>query len=112
MTSVDDYITTTRGLSSLGRFHRSTTASFEATAHLVQTKHFAPCQADGEPPNDWPVWDVEVEVSEIQMSSTATSYGTDDTVYKYQRIEAARAFARSKADGAHIFPKAKCKVAG
>lgn len=33
----------------------------------------------------------------------------DDTVYKYQWIETDRAFARSKADGAHIFPKAMCK---
>ncbi|MEO0911282.1 MAG: hypothetical protein AAFX96_13415, partial [Pseudomonadota bacterium] len=42
-------------------------------------------------------------------SSVPTSYGMDDTVYKYQRIESERAFARCKADGAHIFPKAKCK---
>ena len=107
ITSVDDYITTTSGVTSLGRFHRSTTAPFEATADLVQTSDYTPCQRDGEPPNDSPVWDVELSATEL--SSKATSYGMDDTVFKYQRIETDRAFARSKADGAHIFPRAKCK---
>ena len=56
---------------------------------------------------DSPVWNVRS--SSVDMSWKAASYAMEDTVLKYQRIEADAAFVRDEAESAHIFPRAKCK---
>ena len=99
--NVDTYITTTAGPTIRGRFNCSTTASFEG-AEGVFTSHYTPREADGDPP-------MYVAYSSVDMSSKATSYAMEDTVLKYQRIEADAAFVRDEAESAHIFPRAKCK---
>lgn len=76
---------------------------------LILETDYVPNQADGEAPHDSPVWDVEVLAMDISALSPTTIFSRSDTVYKYQRIEAERAFARTDPEGAHIFPKAKCK---
>jgi hypothetical protein len=46
---------------------------------------------------------------DLSVLSPTTVYSRSDTVFKFQRIEAEIAFARTDPEGAHIFPKAKCK---
>lgn len=77
--------------------------------HLVLETHYKPREADGEAPNDSPVWNVDVETNSMDLYAVTSYYSFEDTIYKYQRIEEASAFARSIPEGAHIFPAAKCR---
>ena len=103
---VDSYVVSTRGLSWYSGLQKDSIAPF-ADKKLILRSHYVAREEDGEPPDDSLVWDVEL--GSIQMSSMASTYEKDDPVYKYQRIEKDIAFSRGKPDGAHIFPKAKCK---
>ena len=103
---VDSYVMSTRGLSWYSDLQKDSIAPF-ADKRLILLSHYVAREEDGEPPNDSPVWDVEL--ASIEMNSVASTYDKDDPVYKYQRIEGDIAFSRGRPDGAHIFPKSKCK---
>jgi hypothetical protein len=111
---VDNYLTENYGLCYYqdagrdGHFKITQTCPFEQ-AGMVLTSDYTPCEADGEAPNDFPVWDVAYMSVSLSGSSVPTKYGKDATVFKYQRIEEVGAFDRAQPQGAHIFPKAHCK---
>ena len=107
--NVDKYIVSTHGVD----YHTGIKFSSQQVEpnkdRLVLESDYVPNQADGEAPQDSPVWDVEVSAMDISALSPTTIYSRSDTVFKYQRIEADAAFARTDPEGAHIFPHAKCK---
>lgn len=108
--SVDKYIATTRGVAYHGdsKFTKKR-AEQPNQDRFVLESDYVPNQADGEPPKDSPVWEVDLSATDISSLSPTTIYSTSRTVFKYQRIEADTAFARNAPEGAHIFPRAKCK---
>lgn len=88
-----------------------TTAEPHDNPRLVLESDYIPNRADGDAPHDSPVWNVEVSESDMDLSALlpTTICSRTGTVFKYQRIETDQAFARTGPEGAHIFPKAKCK---
>lgn len=107
--NVDKYIVSTHGVD----YHNNNKLIAKQVEpnkdRLVLESDYVPTQADGEAPHDSPVWNVEVSSMDISAFSSTTIYSRSDTVFKYQRIEADTAFARTGPEGAHIFPHAKCK---
>ena len=107
---VDSYVTTTRGISLYndGQCFEYREIPLFDDPTIIWLSHYAPRKAEGEDSAlDSPPWDVEY--SSVSMFSAPSRYSRRDTVYKYQRIEVEQAFARCAPQGAHIFPKAKCK---
>lgn len=86
-------------------FQISTMDPFEPERLVLETD-YVPREKDGEAPLDSPV--LAVEINSMDQSAVISYYSRENTVYKYQRIEAASAFARSIPEGAHIFPAALC----
>ena len=106
--AVDSYINSTPELTYFdGSWFEVTEIDPFDKPELVLESHYKANKADGEAPNDSPVWDVEV--SSVDVSSIPTCYSKSGTVYKFQRIETDNAFGRCSPQGAHIFPKARCK---
>lgn len=107
--NVDRYIVSTYGVD----YHNDTRFSTQRVEpnndRLVLESDYVPNQAEGEAPQDSPVWDVDVSGMDISALSPTTIYSRSNTVFKYQRIETDAAFARTDPEGAHIFPRAKCK---
>lgn len=61
ITEVDRYVTTTPGLTNhSGDFDSAAIAPFRPK-RLILASHYVPREANGEPPLDSPVWDVEVD---------------------------------------------------
>jgi hypothetical protein len=87
-------------------FQINTIDPFEPYRLVLETDYIAR-EKDGEPPLDSPVW--SVKISSMDQSAVISYYSRDDTIFKYQRIEAHSAFARSIPEGAHIFPAALCQ---
>jgi hypothetical protein len=103
---VDHYLVTTSGVTLYSSdLKPSAIAPFDPK-RLILTSHYTPREANGEPPLDSPVWNVEQDSMDVSHLSSYYSY--NDTVYKYQRIETENAFARCIPEGAHIFPAAQC----
>jgi len=102
---VHSYVSKTQGVSLREDFQCTTIPSFDNPI-LVLESDYVPREAEGEAPEDSPVWNVEL--SAMDVSCVTSFYSYTDTVYKYQRIEEDNAFARCIPEGAHIFPKAKC----
>lgn len=105
---VDSYVTSTHGVAFSETFTITPIEPY-GNPKLVLESAYIPNQAGGEPPHDSPVWNVEVSDIDMSALSPTTIFSRSDTVYKYQRIETDQAFARTDPEGAHIFPKAKCK---
>ncbi|CAB9527301.1 hypothetical protein SEMRO_1974_G308710.1 [Seminavis robusta] len=105
---VDNYISKTHGISYRTSF--TTTQVKPNDKHrLVLESDYVPNESGGKAPHNSPVWNVEVSSMDISVLPPTTVFSKSDTAYKYQRIETEAAFARSSPEGAHIFPKAKCK---
>ena len=104
----DKYVVRTYGVLNHLPFMIVRTAEPHGNPRLILESHYVPNEADDDPPNDSPVYLVEVSDMDISALSP-TVFSRSDTVFKNQRIEADVAFARSDPEGAHIFPKAKCK---
>ena len=105
--AVHSYVAKTPGihLHQEQTFQINTMDPFEPQRLVLETD-YVPRETDGEPPLDSPAW--AVEISSMDQSAVISYYTCEDTIFKYQRIEAPNAFARSIPEGAHIFPAALC----
>ena len=103
---VDSFVTKTRGLSFFEDLKVDSVAPL-VEEKVIRLSHYKAREEDGEPPEDSPVLDIEL--GSLGMHSATSYHNKDDPVYKYQRIERESAFDRGIPEGAHIFPKAKCK---
>ena len=105
--AVDGYVNSNSGVRCYASPHleRRTVDPIDDPA-LVYESEYRPNEPEGESPNDSPV--CNLKFSSVDMSSAPSSYKKNDTVFKFQRIEIDAAFGRCNAQGAHIFPKAKC----
>ena len=100
--NVDRYIVSAQGVD----YHKGikfTTQRVQPNKdRLVLESDYSPNQADGEAPQDSPVWDVEMSVMDISALSPTTVYSRSGSVFKYQRIETDAAFARTDPEGAPL----------
>ena len=103
---VHSYVNKQPGVSISEDFQCTAIPSFK-NAILILESDYEPREAEGEAPEDSPVWNVE-QLSSMDVSCVTSYYSYTNTVYKYQRIEEDNAFTRCIPEGAHIFPKANC----